>query len=350
MPWTVFLKLRDRRALLPGRQRGHPHPHRAGEIPIANIYYLLCYAWDVLEEKDNACRCGRAGFHRPVDLFARVLVNGTRRLLRRGLDRGYLPREDEIPRRARQVARHSDVAPQPSPPRSHRLCWDELEYDTLPNRILKTTLQRLRDADELDRPHVPMYMTCFAGLPRSGESNFTPSTSGVSNSIATTASTPSCSTSASSSTSTGSPLSTVVRGASAIFSGTDCRRSLKEFVFNFFRHELPADWNVSAPISMAVCRPERGCDNTGAAHGDRCLSPRSGARDHPRHEILRAGAEGRRLRDAKLLSQICISSSPTCASGRVNPAGTSRRRPPLPAHHTRLRGRIHHTRPSYSRA
>jgi len=23
------------------------------EIPIANIYYLLCYAWDVLEEKDS---------------------------------------------------------------------------------------------------------------------------------------------------------------------------------------------------------------------------------------------------------------------------------------------------------
>jgi 5-methylcytosine-specific restriction enzyme subunit McrC len=28
--------------------------------------------------------------------------------------------------------------------------WDELEYDTLPNRILRTTLNRLRDADELD--------------------------------------------------------------------------------------------------------------------------------------------------------------------------------------------------------
>lgn len=25
----------------------------AGEIPIANIYYVLCYAWDVLEEKDT---------------------------------------------------------------------------------------------------------------------------------------------------------------------------------------------------------------------------------------------------------------------------------------------------------
>jgi 5-methylcytosine-specific restriction enzyme subunit McrC len=33
----------------------------------------------------------------------------------------------------------------------HAACaWDELEYDTLPNRIIKTTLNRLHDAEELD--------------------------------------------------------------------------------------------------------------------------------------------------------------------------------------------------------
>ena len=37
----------------------------AGEIPIANIYYLLCYAWDVLEEKDTLA---------DVDAFERALA------------------------------------------------------------------------------------------------------------------------------------------------------------------------------------------------------------------------------------------------------------------------------------
>ncbi len=68
----------------------------AQQIPITNIYYLLCYAWDVLEEKDALADVDTLDSTDLIDLFARVLVNGTRRLLRRGLDRGYLPREDEI--------------------------------------------------------------------------------------------------------------------------------------------------------------------------------------------------------------------------------------------------------------
>ena len=67
------------------------------EIPIANIYYLLCYAWDVLDEKETLADVDVINSTDLLDLFARVLVNGTRRLIRRGLDRGYLPRQDEIP-------------------------------------------------------------------------------------------------------------------------------------------------------------------------------------------------------------------------------------------------------------
>ena len=119
------------------------------EIPITNIYYLLCYAWDVLEEKDALADVDTLDSTDLIDLFARVLVNGTRRLLRRGLDRGYLPRENEIlgvrgKLLVTQTLRHNLLC------HGRAACaWDELEYDTLPNRILKTTLQRLHDADEL---------------------------------------------------------------------------------------------------------------------------------------------------------------------------------------------------------
>jgi len=122
----------------------------SAEIPITNIYYLLCYAWDVLEEKETLAEVDPLDSTDLINLFARVLVNGTRRLLRRGLDRGYLAREDEIPgvrgkllvtqTLRRNLLRHGRAA----------CAWDELEYDTLPNRILRSTLNRLRDADELD--------------------------------------------------------------------------------------------------------------------------------------------------------------------------------------------------------
>jgi len=120
------------------------------EIPIANIYFLLCYAWDALEEKDTLAEVDALESTDLLDLFAKVLVSGTRRLLRRGLDRGYLPREDEIAGvRGKLLVTQTlrrDLL------RSARAAcvWDELDYDTLPNRILKTTLQRLHQAEKLD--------------------------------------------------------------------------------------------------------------------------------------------------------------------------------------------------------
>ena len=57
------------------------------DIPIQNIYYLLCYAWDKLAERDIVDV-------QPIDqttltdLFAQVLINGTHHLVKRGFDRG----------------------------------------------------------------------------------------------------------------------------------------------------------------------------------------------------------------------------------------------------------------------
>ena len=115
------------------------------EIPIANIYYLLCYAWDALEEKDTLAEVSTAECPELLDLFARVLVNGTRRLIRRGLDRGYLAREDHIPGvrgklLVTQTTRHDLLR------RGRAAClWDDLDHSTLPNGIIKTTLLQLHD-------------------------------------------------------------------------------------------------------------------------------------------------------------------------------------------------------------
>jgi 5-methylcytosine-specific restriction enzyme subunit McrC len=121
------------------------------DIPIANIYYLLCYAWDALEEKDSLADAGTSDAPDLLNLFARVLANGTRRLLHRGLDRGYLPQEGEIPGvRGKLLAtptlRRSLLR------KGRAYCgWDELEYDTLPNRILKSTLAGLALHHDLEK-------------------------------------------------------------------------------------------------------------------------------------------------------------------------------------------------------
>jgi 5-methylcytosine-specific restriction enzyme subunit McrC len=119
------------------------------EIPIANIYYLLCYAWDTLEEKDTLAEVDNSESPQLVELFAKVLVNGTRRLIRRGLDRGYLPHQARIPgvrgkllvtqTACRDLIRHGRA----------ECVWDDFEYNTLPNQILKTTIQQLHNETEI---------------------------------------------------------------------------------------------------------------------------------------------------------------------------------------------------------
>ena len=52
-------------------------------IPIENIYYLLCYAWDKLEEKDIVS-VNKLDSKNILDLLSRVLINGMNYLIKRG--------------------------------------------------------------------------------------------------------------------------------------------------------------------------------------------------------------------------------------------------------------------------
>ena len=69
--------------------------NRAMKIPIENIYYLLCYAWNKLEEKDriNVSIDDKTEL---LDLFAKVLINATKILLKRGIDKNYIDYTEEI--------------------------------------------------------------------------------------------------------------------------------------------------------------------------------------------------------------------------------------------------------------
>lgn len=119
-------------------------------IPIANLYYLLCYAWDVLDDKDDTLVTELEGLTR-VELLAKVLAVSIQRLRRRGLDRGYRALEADlrsprgridVPRMvARQLERSGRVACR----------FDELGHDVLQNQILATTARRLLRLPDLAR-------------------------------------------------------------------------------------------------------------------------------------------------------------------------------------------------------
>ena len=66
-------------------------------IPIQNLYYLLCYAWNRLPEQDELRTVSGEEFHRPLELLSHVLLTGTRRLLRQGLPIAYTEHTAELP-------------------------------------------------------------------------------------------------------------------------------------------------------------------------------------------------------------------------------------------------------------
>ena len=119
------------------------------EIPIQNIYYLLCYAWDKLEEKE-LIDVDPVGMTELVDLFARVLSAGTNHVLKRGFDRNYVGR-DEWTSRLRGKIAFAVVAKTGTLTAALPCELDELSYDVLHNQILKATLVRLIRTEKISR-------------------------------------------------------------------------------------------------------------------------------------------------------------------------------------------------------
>ena len=118
------------------------------KIPIQNIYYLLCYAWNKLKEKD-VVSVGVNNKEEVLDLFARILCTGISHLLTKGIDRGYVLYSEETYRIRGKVnfplTLKKNFMIQP-----RIYCeFDELSHNILHNQILKATIKRLIRCEDL---------------------------------------------------------------------------------------------------------------------------------------------------------------------------------------------------------
>lgn len=119
-------------------------------IPIKNLYYLLSYVWDVnwelewsslnVEENENA-----------LNLLAKVLVISTDRLVKKGLDRGYLEKNEEVFGVRGRIDLASTIKRNGFANSKLTCSFDELDYSTVHNQIIKTTLENLLKAKFLDK-------------------------------------------------------------------------------------------------------------------------------------------------------------------------------------------------------
>jgi 5-methylcytosine-specific restriction enzyme subunit McrC len=119
------------------------------QIPIENIYYLLCYAWNRFQQ-GSVIDIRGTETNNLANLFATVLLRGIRHIMRRGLDRGYVPFTEEI--RGIRGRVDIDTCVKKALWATGRIAcsYDELTHDILHNQILKSTIVKLIKSEEID--------------------------------------------------------------------------------------------------------------------------------------------------------------------------------------------------------
>jgi 5-methylcytosine-specific restriction enzyme subunit McrC len=118
-------------------------------IPIRNLYFIFCYAWNRAEE-GGRIDVGIEDSPDLLNLLAKLMAAGVKRLLRRGLFKGYLARTEPLGAltgRVKLVESLSQIARRAS----ERTCeFDVFEVDILPNQILKAAMSRLIRTAEVE--------------------------------------------------------------------------------------------------------------------------------------------------------------------------------------------------------
>lgn len=124
---------------------------QASPIPIANIYFMYCYAWERFNEGKALASGAEASPDLP-NLLARVLLNGMHALFRRGLDRAYEPISEELATVRGHIDLGASLRLYARNAKRLRCDYDELSHDVLHNQILKATLAKLVSSSSLEKP------------------------------------------------------------------------------------------------------------------------------------------------------------------------------------------------------
>ncbi len=137
-------------------------------IPVENVYYLLCYAWDQLDQSEMV-DVSTIGTNQVLDLLGSVLASGTSVLIRRGLDRGYEERVEDLQTIRGRIRFNESLNRCLFPQAKANCSYDELQYDVLHNQILKTTIHRLVRTDGLDARIRQQLVGILGRIPEVGE-------------------------------------------------------------------------------------------------------------------------------------------------------------------------------------
>lgn len=111
-------------------------------IPVQNIYFLLCYAWNHLQELKYA-EVRSEECDRIWDLLAKVLIRGSQQLVKRGLHRNYILECERLFKPKGKLLFWEDIRKRSFATPVKTCQFDELSPNVLPNQIIAATFKTL---------------------------------------------------------------------------------------------------------------------------------------------------------------------------------------------------------------
>ena len=115
-------------------------------IPVQNVYYMLAYAFQVLNE-DGYRNVATEQFNNVAELCAAILTQGVSLQLKRGLGRDYISETETLSGLRGKIDITESIKTQTMLRRQMVCTYDEFSVNTYMNRIIKTTMLKLLHAD-----------------------------------------------------------------------------------------------------------------------------------------------------------------------------------------------------------
>ena len=117
-------------------------------IFIQNIYYMLSYAFQILKQEDYQKVAGEK-FDRINDLFAAILEKGVSRQIKQGLYREYVHMKEDLSVMRGKLNINDTINLKVQRKQKLSCEFDEFSEDNIYNQILKVTIHRLIQADDV---------------------------------------------------------------------------------------------------------------------------------------------------------------------------------------------------------
>ena len=135
-------------------------------IPIENIYFLLCYAWNKLDEKERI-DVSIDDKTELLDLFAKVLITSSKLLLKRGIDKSYIDYEEEISGVKGKIEISQTLKRNLLFKQKTVCTYDDFSANIITNQILISTIYRLtrtKGIDPLQKMELAKLQKMFLGV------------------------------------------------------------------------------------------------------------------------------------------------------------------------------------------